>query len=300
MKPLARVAVLHPGEMGSALGRLLVGWGVDVVCPVAGRSERTRQRARDAGFTLADDFAAAVRGTDLVVSLVPPAEAVAVARQFAACAGDWSDEPPLYLDANSVSPMTASEVGAIVTAAGARFVDGSLHGRAQYLGMRDRCVLFLSGPEAEWLASALHDVLDARVCGRVVGAASSLKMSLGAFSKGLVALFVEIASAWGAAADPADLVAALTGFYPETVETLRRLLPSYPMHAGRRVQEIEEVARWYAHVGTAAPMAEATREVLAGIVRAFPARDEEASFEETLAAVIARGVCRRDPAPVSR
>ena len=46
------VGLLHPGEMGSALGRALVDAGHEVVWASAGRSEATRERAarfRDAG-----------------------------------------------------------------------------------------------------------------------------------------------------------------------------------------------------------------------------------------------------------
>jgi len=297
---LERVAIFHPGEMGSALGRLLAHRGVEIVCSVEERSKQTQQRAREAGFILANNFAAAVHGSDLVISLVPPSDAVALARRFAATLEGWAGRRPIYLDANSVSPMTAQEVGRIVSAAGARCVDGSLHGRAQYLGMRDRCILFLSGDDARWLASALDDVVDARVCGEHVGAASSLKMSLGAFSKGLVALFVEIVSAWGTVNAPSEFVGALAGFYPETVETLARLVPSYPQHATRRLQEIEEVGRWFGELGNVSLMAQATHGILERLAHGFPERETGLSFEGVITALLARGVCREDGAATSQ
>ena len=81
------VALISPGDMGQAVGALLVHGGVRVLTCVAGRSERTRSLARAAGFTEIATLEALVRQSELLLSIVPPAQAVAVARDVAAALG---------------------------------------------------------------------------------------------------------------------------------------------------------------------------------------------------------------------
>lgn len=69
---MTTVAILHPGQMGTAVGLALMATGHQVFwCPV-GRTAQTVRRADDAGFTPVDD----VRDCDLVLSVCPPHAAV--------------------------------------------------------------------------------------------------------------------------------------------------------------------------------------------------------------------------------
>src|SRR5271163_5055812 len=47
---VVRIGILHPGEMGAAIGRLLVGQGHDVLWLASGRSEATARRAEAAAM----------------------------------------------------------------------------------------------------------------------------------------------------------------------------------------------------------------------------------------------------------
>ena len=66
--------------MGSALARVWREGGVRVVATAEGRSERTARLAAEAGVELLPTLDAVVAVADAVVSVVPPAEAPAVAR----------------------------------------------------------------------------------------------------------------------------------------------------------------------------------------------------------------------------
>ena len=61
------VGLLHPGEMGAAIGTALRTAGHDVLWASEGRSEATRERARE--FTDAGSLAAVVAGSDVVISV---------------------------------------------------------------------------------------------------------------------------------------------------------------------------------------------------------------------------------------
>ncbi|WP_248829404.1 NAD(P)-binding domain-containing protein [Frankia sp. Mgl5] len=85
---MVTVAIVSPGAMGSALGRGYVEGGARAIACAAGRSERTRALAH--GLELADSLEEAVGAADIVLSVVPPGEALAVAgmiRRSAAAVG---------------------------------------------------------------------------------------------------------------------------------------------------------------------------------------------------------------------
>ena len=71
---------------------------------VAGRSERTARLAREAGLDLLPDVAEVVAAADVVLSIVPPGRAEAVATELA-----WRR---LLADLNAVSPETVKRIGA--------------------------------------------------------------------------------------------------------------------------------------------------------------------------------------------
>ncbi|OYV89630.1 MAG: hypothetical protein B7Z73_06655, partial [Planctomycetia bacterium 21-64-5] len=122
---LATIGVLYPGEMGSALGRVLSGAGHRVVTTVAGRSTDTADLATAAGLEMLGSLEKVVAASDVLLSLVPPAAAVSTARQASAC--DFKPDA-IYVDANSIAPRTARAIAEIVEGRGMQFVDAAIHG----------------------------------------------------------------------------------------------------------------------------------------------------------------------------
>ena len=218
---MTQIAILYPGEMGMAVGAALLCAGHQVTTCVADRSARTRDRAVAAGFRLADGLPAAVTGADAVISLVPPAAALDTARGFAAAVAAGRAAPPLFIDANSVSPTTMTAVAAVIAAAGARCVDGAVLGPADRL--TGGGTIMLSGPDADAVAEMLGAAIPVRIVGAAIGDASAIKMCFAGFNKGLVALFIEMVSAAGRIGQADHLLGLLRAFYPASVETIERL-----------------------------------------------------------------------------
>ncbi len=256
-----KAAILYPGEMGAAVGKALADGGWTVVTCLEGRSSRTLAAAASAGITAMTDLAAAVAAADVVVSVVPQDAVLETAASFAAAVAA-QERRPIYLDANSVSPATLDEVRTVVEGAGCDCVDGAFLGSAATLD--GRTTLYLSGERAGELAALLGDALRWVVLGPEAGAASAFKLAFAGFNKGLVALFLEVTAAAERLGQRDELVERLREFYPGTVETVERLLPSYPRHAVRRVQEMDELITWLRGLGSGAEMAAGTRAVLAG------------------------------------
>jgi predicted dinucleotide-binding enzyme len=76
------VALLHPGEMGAAVGACLKAAGHRVVWSSERRSAATRARA--SAFEDRGTLEAALAGADVVFSVCPPHGAAALARAVAA------------------------------------------------------------------------------------------------------------------------------------------------------------------------------------------------------------------------
>ena len=69
---IERVALYAPGDMGHAIGRVMVENGIDVVTNLADRSLRTMELADKAGIRDVADDLAAIDGSDVVLSILHP------------------------------------------------------------------------------------------------------------------------------------------------------------------------------------------------------------------------------------
>src|SRR6202158_6133479 len=154
----ATVGLLHPGEMGAAVGQCLTAAGHRVLWAPEGRSAASAARAAAAGLTAASrGLAGLVRGADVIASVWPPHAALGLARQVAGFGG-------VYVDANAVSPATAREIATIVEAGGASYVDGGIIGTPPVAPGFIR--LYLSGARAGSVQRLFAgSAADARVIG---------------------------------------------------------------------------------------------------------------------------------------
>lgn len=174
------VGLLHPGEMGSAIGAALRARGETVVWASAGRSAATAGRAKQAGLEDVGDVSELGRRSEVVLSVCPPHAALEVARAAEGFTG-------VYVDANAISPQTARAIADVR----ARFVDGGIVGPPPHEAGTTR--LYLSGREAESVAALFPDTnVDARVISDEPGAASALKAAYAGWTKGSAALLLTV------------------------------------------------------------------------------------------------------------
>ena len=176
------IGLLHPGEMGAAVGQCLAGAGHQVLWVPEGRSAATRERAAAAGLD-GCGLAEMIARSDLIVSVCPPAS-----RAGRGPGRWWTGFGGLYLDANAVSPATAGEVAAIVTAGGASYVDGGIIGTPPVAPGFIR--LYLSGDRAGEVRDLFGGTaVDARLVAPP-GTASAVKMAYASWTKGSAALLL--------------------------------------------------------------------------------------------------------------
>lgn len=191
------VAILATGQMGASFASCLSKAGVRLVTNLTDRSARTRYLAAQGGFEdLATDEAVLFQA-DIILSIVVPSQALALAERFARAGAGMrqSDIRTKYFaDLNAISPATTSAVGkALSGIPGLQFVDGGIiGGPATATGAP---LIALSGAGA----GALHDLMGPWVFGRTkmvgveAGQASALKLSYAALSKGSIGLAPNVA-----------------------------------------------------------------------------------------------------------
>lgn len=240
------VGILSPGEMGSGVGTVLHNHGVRVVTCLAGRGEGSRQRAERAGFEDLADLEALVQQADMLLSIVPPGVAGAMADQVAA-AITATHADLLYADCNAIAPSTARAIGQTILDAGARFADAGIIGGPP-TGPGNR--IFASGPGASELTHLSGFGLDVRLMDGEIGQASGLKMCYAALTKGLQALGAELLVAARLLGVEATLHAEQDiGEVAQVRKFVERSLPSMPRKAYRWIAEMEEISRTFADLG---------------------------------------------------
>lgn len=234
------VAVIAAGNMGSGVATRLTANGVRVLTSLEGRSAASRRRAADAGMIAASD--AEIAGVDILLSIVPPGQALGLAERLAP-ALRASNHKPVFVECNAVSPQTVGRIAAVIADTGCSFVDGGIIGPPPRIDS-SRTKMYVSGPDAERVGVLNEYGLDIRVMGGKVGDASALKMSYAAFNKGVVALGAMAALAAERAGVGAALRAELADSQSARLDELTRTIPDMLPKAYRWVAEFEEIARF--------------------------------------------------------
>src|ERR1700735_406689 len=124
---MATVGLLHPGEMGAAVGGCLVSVGHEVLWDPAGRSRATTGRALAAELT-GVAFGRLIARSSVILSICPPHAALDGARQSAP---------------HAPAPGTGKEGPPIAPPPGPAYVDGGIIGPPPEVAGHTR--LYLSG-----------------------------------------------------------------------------------------------------------------------------------------------------------
>jgi 3-hydroxyisobutyrate dehydrogenase-like beta-hydroxyacid dehydrogenase len=252
------VGLLHPGEMGAAVGRCLTGGGYVVLWAPEGRSAATAARAEAAGLGAAGGgLAELARRCAVIVSVCPPHAALDVARQVAG-AGFGG----IFVDANAISPTTAREVADIVEAGGAGYVDGGIIGPPPTAPGRTR--LYLCGAQAGEVRRLFEGTaVDARVVnpGTSTGAASAVKMAYASWTKGTAALVLAARALARAEGVEETLLAEWAMSQPGLADRSAGAARSAAAKGWRWIAEMQEIASAMTAAGLPGGFHEAAAEI---------------------------------------
>ena len=231
------IGLLHPGEMGAAVGGVLAGQH-SVWWASSGRSQASVRRASAVGLTDVGSVEAVRNGCDLIISICPPEIARDVARQVSGFQG-------VYLDANAIAPTTAREVATLIEAGGGTYLDGGIIGAPP--GARSRGTrLYLSGPDGPKISQLFSGTeIEARVLSDDPTAASGLKMCFAAWTKGTTALLLDIRALAETLGETGALLAEWEGSMPELKDRSLSAAQQAVTKGWRWRAEMVEIARTF-------------------------------------------------------
>jgi 3-hydroxyisobutyrate dehydrogenase-like beta-hydroxyacid dehydrogenase len=265
------IGVLHPGEMGAAVGAALRAKGETVLWASAGRSASTADRADKAGLEDVVTLEELARQSDVIVAVCPPHAAADVARSLPPFTG-------VYLDANAVSPTTARKIGGLVS----RYVDGGIIGPPPR--SRGSTRLYLSGDETSLVVDLFAGtIVETRVVSGDATAASAVKMAYAAWTKGTSALLLAVRAVARAEGVEETLLDEWQASLPQLPEQSLVAARSAVAKGWRWVGEMTEIAATFAAAGLPDEFHRAAGEIYRRSPHA-PA-DADLNLEHVLAAI---------------
>ena len=240
----SQIGLIGCGEMGAAIGGAFTAGGLTVRTVVGGRSEETLRRAADANLAQVSNLTDLVATSDIIFSVLPPAEAKPVAEQIASAV---SDHALTIVEANAVSPATVRSIAALFGKTQIRFVDGGLVGGPPRGTMCPR--LYTSGHDCKFLDELDGIAFDRIHLGIEIGQASGFKMAYAALTKGLNTLLTAGLLAAEEMGILNTYLAELEGSQGALLKRAEANIPRLPADAGRWVREMEEIRDTFEDLG---------------------------------------------------
>jgi 3-hydroxyisobutyrate dehydrogenase-like beta-hydroxyacid dehydrogenase len=285
--PNPTVAIMAPGDMGHAVGAMLHRHGLRVITCLEGRSARTRALASKAGIRAVVDEDGLVGEADILLAILVPAQAENLARRIAA-ALQRTRSTLLYVDCNAIAPQTSRRVGALVEAAGARFVDAGIIGPPPKAN--SRTIFYASGPHVADFAVLRDFGLEVRPVSARPGDASAVKMCYAALTKGTTAVMTELSVAAERLGVADALRTELEQSQQAALERMVRAVPAMVPKAHRWVGEMEEIAKTFEGCGLTPKTFQGAAELYDFVAHTPPGastpedwRNRDGSFEDLVA-----------------
>jgi 3-hydroxyisobutyrate dehydrogenase-like beta-hydroxyacid dehydrogenase len=242
------IAIVGAGEMGAAVGRRLRESGARTITTLKGRGAASVERVRDAKLEVIDDDDRFVAESAIILSIVPPGEAMVVAERFHGPLMRAAVKP-IFVDCNAISPATVRRIADSLAPTGCGFIDaGIIGGPPRPGGKGSEPRFYASGEHAHELTS-LRDFglgfgLNLAVVDGGIGAASALKMSYAGLTKGLIAVGAAMFGAASRAGLAAELREELARSQPQLLAMLTAMIPRIYSKAYRWVSEMEQIAEF--------------------------------------------------------
>lgn len=278
------VGLLSPGDMGSAVARVLVDGGASVVANLADRSDRTRSLGLASGVDDLRSDVSVVATADVLLSILVPSQALPTAQRMAAVVKSVGRSVP-FVDANAISPATARSMAEVITQAGGVFVDAGIIGPPPRQPGVTR--FYTSGPDVSPLTRLADHGLDVRVVGPEVGQASAVKMTYAALTKGSTLLAAALLTAAQRLGVYETLIEEFELSQAGRLAELERAIPFTAPKAHRWEGEMHEIAETLASVGLPDGFHRAAAD-MCGLIASTPAGRE--SPEDRLARTLAQAI----------
>lgn len=254
------ITILGLGEAGQLYAKGLAEAGATI------RGYDPFVDASGSGVVQYDDLAAAVKDSDVVVSLVGSEPCQRVADTVM----PLLQESAIYADFNTSSPATKSQLATLASAHRASMVDVAVMAPVPRAG--SKTALMVSGERAANFAAIFGSFkTPVEVVPGPAGAAASRKLLRSVFMKGLAGLVLECEAA-GKAADCSEwLLDDIAGeLGPNGREFVDRLINGSRQHADRRTHEVRDALNFLRELGSPSWMTQGTLQWLSSLKFAKP------------------------------
>jgi 3-hydroxyisobutyrate dehydrogenase-like beta-hydroxyacid dehydrogenase len=280
-KQVNTIAILMPGDMGHGCALVFQQNGIHVITCIEGRSQRTRHLAKKAGLEIMPNLKTLVQTADLILSILPPEYAVEQAIQIAA-AMKAANNFPDYVDCNAISPATAKKVAAAFNGLTTNFIDGGIIGLnpVKEAGLTR---LYVSGAETTLVRQLNGRGMVVRDLGPEIGRASAMKMVYASSTKGAFSLFAAVAMMAELTGLRDELFQELSESQPNTLATIKRMVPRIPLDSNRWIFEMAEIARTYEAYGVTSNFHKGAGDIMRLANRTPLAAETRETASETLA-----------------
>ena len=239
------------------MGREFKASGLEILTCLAGRSARTRRLSESAGFNNLPTLEALAARADLILSILVPEAAVALASALAKVLGSVGGHP-IFADCNAVSPDTSKRIGSIISSAGGQYLDASIIGSPPGKGHPPR--FYVCGPAQDVFRQLDGRGIEVRLMGDDIGRASAIKMCYAGLTKGTMALHAAVLTSAKALGLLEDLRTEFAYSQAQALEAMQQI-NRVPAKAFRWVVEMEEIARTFGSVGVTSSIHRGAAEV---------------------------------------
>lgn len=275
---MAKIGILHPGEMGVSIAASAVNSGHEVYWVSENRSDKTRRRAEKYNLIEVESMKRLCDTVEIIFSVCPPHAAGDVAKSVIDCGFKG-----FYLDANAISPERAKRIGELLSANDIRFIDGGIIGGPAWTPKET--VLYLSGKDAMVIADCFSNgPLETKIIGDEIGKASALKMCYAAYSKGTTALLSAILATAESLGVRDELYKQWDADDPNFSEQANRRATRVTAKAWRFEGEMHEIASTFEEAGLPSGFHESAAEIYRRIA-GFKDAAETPTLEEALEAL---------------
>ena len=275
------IGLLHPGEMGAAVGQCLTDAGHTVLWASDGRGPETAARARGAGLEDVGTAAEMADRAEVILSICPPHGALDVAWAVQGFSG-------IFVDANAIAPATAREIGRMIEDGGGSYVDGGIIGPPPVKPGSTR--LYLSGTRADELRQLFEATsLSSQIVAGGTTGASAVKMAYAAWTKGSGALLLTARAMARAEGVEQTLLDEWALSQPSLAGLSAGAARAATAKGWRWVAEMEEIAASMAAAGLPDGFNQAAAEVFRRSPRASAGEQADDELDALLRALIGDG-----------
>ncbi len=272
------IAILMPGDMGHAVGRVLREHGYDAICALEGRGEATLKLAAEAQLRDVGSIGQAVAEADMILSILPPSAALSQAKAVVD-AMRASGKTPVYVDCNAISPDTAKQVGAVIAEAGASFIDAGIIGLAPGKGRGTR--FYASGPDVAPMLALDGKGFQVIGAGETIGSASALKMVYAGLTKGTWTLQTAVLLTAQRLGVIEPLLEEFEFSQKGPLDAMRAMVPFLPADSARWVGEMEEIAATFASAGVTSGFHDGAADIFRLLAQTPFAEETRATLDRT-------------------